>query len=997
MRSEPASNSINVDRNSEVHSRTPAQGADALTTLRSFVRWAQDQTLFDGRHGISFRDDRRGKLFAPIFERHESFLRDGHGVTTLDKSASPDLPGFLESCRKEPLAYGYPVHVDATGLVTPVFFVEVTASSTADAVTVRKMPGRRPRLSHRVLIEAGYDPKRVEVAREALEHGSYASFDACLTDLAGYLGIDPLAITGADLMDLPPPPIAPGWYRTPVLFQCLASEAQTALLTELDRLPRAFGQATYLTALHALVQRRDGPVDRGPAVLPDRPPTVEVEPLSEDAARALELCLTSPLSVITAPPGGEKEAFVAAVIANLVTAGQSVLYVHPNREMTDEVVDRFQAILTRRQCWIPRLGGADMLERLSRSADELEAQRPTGIAPPAKQARQRGLADPKGDLAMARGRIAACRGAIRAFVEHREQRANRVGEIAQSWEPAIAHADLLAIEADQAAEAAMELRSLTGDRPGFLGRLFGRKEGHARLTALATQLSHAVAPLPQDARERLPLPSDVSALAEPADAVPTIDAFVQLERIARWRDDIRREARLLEDVLRLTPAPRVAEQIMQAELRLARDSQGLLRDVWRAAIAKGAGKSAEKLAAVFQAITDRQYGAEATDPAVDQQLAKFLRLLVRNYPMWAVAADLVPSHLPLTDGLFDMAILDDADTLTAAALLPLLLRVRQAVVLGPAEQQGALRNTGFSVAALAERASVVTLGAQLRQHPDIVRYLSAVFHGGSLTLQGRVVQPSDAPGLGLTGLHWHDADGGGPMVESATILALLRDWHDAGLFAGPAPLTIGVAVPVAGRLMALEQFVMTKLPDPGIGETLVFGPPEQFKDLELDVMVLVPGLDSGMAAPAAAALASNGDLFHDAAAAAERGIHIIGDAATCRLAGGFAVALLERCHRHQTGPAPTTQPDADSGARYQALARLCDQAGLTWRPAGDSLHIFGRMGGLYRIAWGPRGRGDDRPVQKSPDLHQEVFTVHLNDDEMATPPHWLGAFLERLC
>lgn len=968
--------------------RDPGRG-DGMPTLESLVAWARDHVRFDGRYGLSLRAERRGSLFASLRTERETFFRDGQGVAGFPIEHNPDLPDFLDGRSRQPFAYGYPVHVDAAGLVTPLFFVEVTVGLTLDSAQVRKVPNHRPRLSRRLLIESGHDPAMADATCRAIEHGSFPSLEACLEELAGYLDVRDATLADIAAEPFPAGPPAPGWYRTPILFVSPVSPLQKAQLGELQRLLGAYTAATHMTALHALVSRRaDQPGDGGSGKT-DRLPMLEIEPLSEAASASLDRCLSAGLSAVEAPPGGEREAFIADAIANLVVSGQSVLYVHPGAEMTDEVVDRFQGLLARRQCWIPRLGGEDMLERLSRTADELETQRPTGIAPPSKQARQRALSELKGDLATARGRIDSARNAIRALADCRAERRDLQSAVPVPWQPVFDYAEKLGIGAETASAAAAELRSMTRERPGLFGRLFGRNESEARIRAMAGTAADAVSALPDAIRGGLPLPES-DAAGEPSTTQSLAEAFQQLERIARWRDLRAREAERLAEVRQLPPADRIGEQLTQAESRLARDSQGLLRDVWRAAVAKGAAKSGEKLAAVFQAITDRRFSWESAtepghDPAGDPQLAKFMRLLVRNYPFWAVPADLVPTHLPLIDGLFDMAIIDDSGTMTAGALLPLLLRVRHAMVLAPVDRDRQPVNSGFSLAAAAETAEAVALSGRMRQHPEIVGYLSAVFHNGGLSLLGAAPGSVPVPDRTVSGLMWHQPDGEGVEAEARAVLALLETWEGEGLFAGDAPLTIGIAIPVAARLAALEEGVLAALPDGLSEEAVLFGPPAQFKDLALDVMILVPGLESGMTARAAAALAWNRELFHDAAAAAERGLHCISDEEACLAAGGFAAALARHC-RQRT-----------DGNEAEGLIRLCGQAGLSHRAIAGGLEVVGRFGGLYQFIKEPGQSRDNAEEEAGAGLNAEIFSLYLNREDFSEPPQWLAQLFERLC
>ncbi len=156
-------------------------------------------------------------------------------------------------------------------------------------------------------------------------------------------------------------------------------------------------------------------------------------------------------------------------------------------------------------------------------------------------------------------------------------------------------------------------------------------------------------------------------------------------------------------------------------------------------------------------------------------------------PVWAISSLSVPGRIPLVPGLFDIAIFDEASQCDIASALPVLARVRRAIVvgdpqqlrfipgLGRAQEHALMDSVGLpkqgrsaiaqSVNSLfdftARRAGpggTHLLTDQFRSAPDIVAYVSDAFYGGRLVAR-RSDEDLGGPRDYRPGLHWENVQG----------------------------------------------------------------------------------------------------------------------------------------------------------------------------------------------------------------------------------------------
>ena len=187
------------------------------------------------------------------------------------------------------------------------------------------------------MIEGGFDRASADHISDFLEHTGFESLADCLSQTTRILGLDPALATAGDVESISAAP-APGWYRAPIVFRAPRRPVDVRLSRDLDATMAAYKSTQVRTALDALVARQ-----------PQRsrhtqPRIMEVLPLSEDLPPVIDSATKTALSAIEAPPGTNRMALLASLVASLAHDGQSVLFVSPSPNLLQQLGGRLQAM-----------------------------------------------------------------------------------------------------------------------------------------------------------------------------------------------------------------------------------------------------------------------------------------------------------------------------------------------------------------------------------------------------------------------------------------------------------------------------------------------------------------------------------------------------------------------------------------------------------------------------------------------------------------------------
>ncbi len=925
----------------------------------------------------------RGTSFVAPFEGRERLFQGDGGpapVTLTD----PLLEAFIFRQRLTPLAYGYPVFLEPSGQLSPLFYCPATLRLGSDGKLIAdRAPRAATSLNRGLLTQLGLPKSATARLQRELGGNRPAAFASSLSQLCRMLGVEPECDPSA-ITPLPAPgpeQTSPIWLNSAILFADGRATVDGQRLAELKLVE---GAAQLDASVLGAIERSTATADT--ETVPLKLPLV---PIPIELMEVLETCLAERCSVVEAPPGGGKLALIVDLLASAGASRISTLYVAPRRAVLEHVTQRLQSLADiDHPCVIPlqgpqsarnevldglgrsKAGEPDEADEDARNADEL-AQRLT---------RMQDLAD----------RIVPLRGAADRVIEAQQARVAAESQCRDAWSALFDADHDIAVDTVQLAQWEAEAAELAA--------LQSSERDDDKVSALTRSLHDALIPLPDDRWAELPI-----ALSEARSPDTAIEpdalakAFNQLQVFVEWRAAAKAEREAVETWLGYPPARSFLPQLGAGQQAVSRAAARVLSRRRRAEIERlGPATTADKVREVFRLSADRQ--AASGDSSAGNEPDPLIAAIADAaavLPLWTIEAGQVQGTLPAAPGLFDLVVVDDAEELDGATLLSILLRGRSAVVFGSLiHGDRDSEDDGLGVALSLLRRPALKITEHRRCHPRIALYVSETFHGGELRiLVDRRMMLWDRHYPSLSGLHWHQRSVSESSVadETAELVRLITSWKEGGAFDGDRPFSLAVVTPFPERSDQLTLAVRSALPDGYLAKSLIVGGPETLRGRITDLLVLLPGITADMPPARASLLASNPILYHDAVGAARIGVHVIADEILCRQAGGPLADLLS--HAAGGGSMPPTGVDGDGGEGMETvlgIARDLDQHVLV-EPDG-TLVVFTPFGRVYRLAmkpsegaagWDlssvtarPRLLLDPKEVQADPDRIREML-AHL--------------------
>lgn len=277
-----------------------------------------------------------------------------------------------------------------------------------------------------------------------------------------------------------------------------------------------------------------------------------------------------------------------------------------------------------------------------------------------------------------------------------------------------------------------------------------------------------------------------------------------------------------------------------------------------------------------------------------------------HVPGWACTALSARHNFPLTAGLFDLLILDEASQCSVAEVLPLAYRAKRILVVGDPNQltpvvtltKGALESAAVSAgvtqaemhhhavsagqdSAFTAFAARVAGGPQLldehyRCHPEIARFFNEEFYGGALrVLTDVTAQVGTVRGFTLVDVRGETSRGRtGGAYNSAEADAVVA-WVLAHL---DEPGTLGVVTPFAAQ----AELILRRL-SAAVGEDVwaakegTVGTAHRFQGDERDVMLFSTVLAAGARAGTARWVEEQRNLVNVAVSRARRALVVFAD------------------------------------------------------------------------------------------------------------------------
>lgn len=946
----------------------------SLLTPAKALRHVRDS----GRFGIALPADADGTLFAAPWRDREHFFSSGTGRAPIHHVDARVESLVARTRGRLALSYGYPVHVDPGGRLTPLIYVEVEivlgGPGDADGLVIARRPDARPRLHHGPFLAAGLPALEVEAIAAALARQPVPDMGHLLGAIGRTIGSDLSRITPEALDPQDSPWQTPGWHNLPILFRAPEHPVRAAVLHDLRHL--------------ALAPLADG---SGPDVGPDTAAPSEaaawVRPVRVDLTteRVLHGLHGQSLASVATSPGADTVPLCLALVAQRLVAGQSVLYVAAHGEAATAVADRIATVFQVPRDWIVDLTGA------ASTADRPGSGAPSLATDGGPAAAEDDGADPAGDL---QSRIAAATATLAALHQSDPPQpaptassGPALSALSQPEDaglgPATPDKPAVPVFGPDNGPSAAALAYLLGEAQLLAQRRVpGGKRRH-RVAQLRRALHWCLEDLEAQARGRLLDQFDRGGLSARKRAGLLVEAFAQLASNRPTVPGTRPPpgpdacgspaAQAPEAQARAEhPAPPDTEPQVAAAApsaavgrsadadgsvdladdraddpalpwpdRLTLVSQRLVRDRWRQRRALHSGP-VPRVTDVLHTLGQRPETLADPQQDPDGPLIRYLDTVMDALPVWIATPQSALHLLPLAEGLFDQIIIDGADRLDAALAVPILHRARTAVMLGLPAPSTPLAATDPPpppvdlFAMMADR--VAPLGPLLRtdhSHPHIADYLSAQFCGGALRIcsPSVLLQSTSVPDWARGIRVWpFTTDETAPeqdlAVEWDQVRQILRALRDAGLTGSKSTVSIGVISPLPARLQAMKAHLRQEWPQPRV-DRIAFITPDEAAGRHFDLVVLVPGLTHSTPSRRVPRITRGIDLYRDAVAAARIGLHLVVDGAEGPKAGGFLQPLIEAATVDIHDSVPDARGVGPSGSAHSAPSANSDHETTT--------------------------------------------------------------------
>jgi hypothetical protein len=862
---------------------------------------------------------------------------------TLEVNLTSDLELLLGGSAlvagTEHFFYGYPVFLDETGLLSPLFFTLVDVAHVEDRRFVVR-PAGELQLNHHVFKRRNVQPEELRAIRAELE-GQYGSFGMRLNAAFEVLGW-PMPSFVADRLEPFPKADFPcnRWVNRPILFKSERSAHTHHLRRELEALaeyPRLF-MALGATAAGVVTGIGATARTRTTARATETPPLFQVLPLNRGQENAARAGLRSPLAVVTGPPGTGKSQVVVDLLASCALAMRPVLFSSKNNKAVDVVRDRLRAALGSGRDWTLRLGSRQtMAESQQEMSARLGALRPDAApAPPSPRA----LSELSEAITQTEQRIQDLERARSECIALERDR--RVAErlVVPAWVHSWTEGNWPLPDLSRVERLRWTAEELAGMRPvGLRLRMRQAFAGPAMRRLVSAELAALASALPLRVR------TDLRALADQQGTNPFARLAEACERLAclvYWRATEDRHLRASEVLRAEESADVLAERLDLLQRRHAELTADNLGAVWTNRVARRALSLRHSLGRYFDLSSRARQNRGSAFFQVLEQFKGTVRLLGLDLPLWIVTNLSVRNAVPLEPALFDLLILDEASQCDIPSALPLLFRARRVLVIGDprqlrhistlsaSEEESLAREydvahllaawsyTERSVYALAE-STVLERGEQplflaehYRSHPEIIEFSNDAFYQRRLTVRTALKKLRERLGSEPLGLYWHDV--GGLVLRSSrsavneleiqAVLDLLDEWSNSGLLLRNN-VDFGVVTPFRLQMERIEEAVRSRPWWDEVKGRLTVGTAHRFQGDERDVMIFSPVVAEGMLPRLVRWVADADQLLNVALTRARAALHVVGDLSACVASGGFlgdfAATVNNRCRARHAG------------------------------------------------------------------------------------------------
>lgn len=631
---------------------------------------------------------------------------------------------------------------------------------------------------------------------------------------------------------------------------------------------------------------------------------IEVLPLNQEQRHAIDQAFTSPLTIVTGPPGTGKSQVIANLLINAVWRGKRVLFASKNNKAVDVVELRLNSLGPRPV--VLRLGANQYQTKLAEYLIGL-------LAAKAEPDDQHDFDDAMRQRQSLEQKLAGLGQEDSATIHIRNQtdRLEQEAESARATFGESGFADLREFDVVQAERSALEFAKAHAaaiwEEQSLLARLLWpilRKGRFDRLFALTADIRW----LWDGFRLQEPsvAPNDTTMPVWTQFSEQLLDRFLKAKKVKAYFSSLTalQRARSLADI---------ARERVECIMSLAENAEVLWRS-WLKLQPSRLSAEDRKLLTKHNTLLEMVMEASSDGRLNDQLRKQYYELfpkIAHLLPCWAVTSLSARGRIPFESGFFDLVVFDEASQCDIASALPLLYRAKSAVVIGDPKQlshisglnknqdQQLLHKFGlleefphwaYSYRSLFDLScgfvppdGVVALRDHHRSHADIIEFSNRWFYGGELrvaTSYDRLKRPTPtAPGIRwvqVTGDVRRPAAGGAVnpsearmVIEELTKLLIERGYEGS----------VGVVSPFREQANLIRELA---LKDQALAERLqaadfLSETVHRFQGDERDVMIFSPVFSEKTPSGAIVFLKRSGNLFNVAITRARAMLIVVGD------------------------------------------------------------------------------------------------------------------------
>lgn len=678
-------------------------------------------------------------------------------------------------------------------------------------------------------------------------------------------------------------------------------------------------------------------------------PIIEVLPLNSEQRQAIKQAMTSPLTIITGPPGTGKSQVVTDLLINAAWYGKRVVFASKNNKAVDVVESRVNNIGPRPI--LLRVGSNQYQTRLAEYLLSLLAatstQDDTLAFNEANDIHHR-IESQLSKLAENERKLVELRNKVDGLDQKIEEVRNQLTE---AQIQALKKLDLDGIQDAFEQFRLALLRSIKENQPLFTKLFWGlsKNDRFAKLKEAGLALTNSGRTL------NLTVPQ-----LDPAD--PSIKEWIRSSELAEQKINmsilVQEYLGALASLQSLQPLEVIAKS-QSALLKQMSDNAERLWNCWLriqpSKLSQADRQLLQKYSSLLKMVIETGPEASLARDVYTQYRDLFPKV-AHLLPCWAVTSLSARGKVPFEPGFFDLVIFDEASQCDIASALPLLYRAKRAVIIGDPKQLAHISgmprgqdqqllqrfdlvekfphwaysyNSLFDLAAgFASGEDIVNLRDHHRSHADIIEFSNHKFYEGRLRVATRY-NLLNRPPKEQAGVRWVDVPGrvfrpasGGAVndQEAAGVVRTLKDLVITKAYRG----SIGVVSPFRAQANLIRELALadSEISNLLTSQEFLVDTVHKFQGDERDVMIFSPVVSEGITPGAVSFLKNNGNLFNVAITRARAQLIVVGDrkaASQCEVAylAEFA-AYVSRLDHAET--IKVSQDVSQLGAEYPEVS-----------------------------------------------------------------------------